>query len=351
MRPSVWITKRKAKQGNRYGVRWVEASSGIVRNKTFKRLEDARLCQVKIRRDIETNDYHAPIRLDYGAWVKQHLENMRNSPDIDVSPKTIACHREALSALGRVCKPKSPLEITPRMIRDFRRKLLDENLSPFTVNKHIRIIRSALSYAVRDEINPVNKLLGQHRLCLKTEQQKVRVLEVGEVVALMNVAIDPMQKLVISLAYYHGLRRGEICYLQWQDVDLEDYRLSVIDREGARTKTRRSRTIALRRETAELLSKLAPDRTCEFVFTKPHEFYWSCGKWFSKLVEQPGLDPCTLHDLRKTCNTLMMDAPGPQGTLLCRYWGTQRSKVSERYYTGALMEQQRRAVDSLPSIG
>jgi hypothetical protein len=64
----------------------------------------------------------------------------------------------------------------------------------------------------------------------------------------------------------------------------------------------------LRQETATLLSQFGKDHVNEYVFMNPRAFYWSCGKWFGKLVESAGLDHCTLHDLRKTANTLMQDA-------------------------------------------
>jgi len=173
---------------------------------------------------------------------------------------------------------------------------------------------------------------------------------VGEVVALMNTAADLRQKLVISLAYYQGLRRSEICWLRWQDVDLEDYCLSVTDRQGARTKTRRSCTIALRPETAGLFARLAPDRVNEYVFTNPRTFYWAVSVRFEKLVKEAGIDYCTLHDLRKTCNTLMLDA-GASRDAAMQVLGHTSAQVNERYYTGVLMEQQRRAINALPSIG
>jgi len=349
-RPNVWLARRKGKNGTHYLVRWIEPDSGKNRGRTFGRLEDARMYQAQLRRDFETNSYFSPVRITYGEWVERHLENMANSPDVDVSPKTVAGHREALAALGRVCQVKSPLDITPKLIKVFRRRQLENGLSARTINKHVSAIRSALSYAVRDEVIPENKLLGQNRLMLRTEQKPPRILEVGELTALMNTATDLRQKLVISLGYYHGLRRAEICYLQWQDVDLEDYRLSVIDREGARTKTRRSRTIALRRETAEIFAKLAPDRVNEFVFVNPGAYYWSVSVWFEQLVRAAGLDPCTLHDLRKTCNTIMQDAGVSQEAAM-QVLGHTSAQVNRDHYTGILVEQQRKAINALPSIG
>ncbi|GEM_PF-1840284 len=350
MGSSVWVVKRKGKRGLRFVVRWLEPGSGRNRGKTFGRLEDARVYKAKLRRDLESNDYFAPVKISYRDWVERHLENLRNSPDIDISPKTVVSHGEALNVLGRVCKPARPVDIDPPMIRCFRLALLDEGYRATTVNKFIRTIRSALSYAMRDRLVENNKLIGQHRLCLRTERKAVRVLETGEVTAVMNLAGLPM-KAVISLAYYHGLRKGEICYLQWADIDVEQYRLNVVSREGIhRTKTRQNRTIALRRETAELLAKLAQDRLNDFVFTDPKSFYYAVGKDFVELVKQSGIDSCTLHDLRKTCNTLLQNGGVTQETAM-QIMGHVSAEVNEKYYTGLLMERQRLAIDSLPAIG
>ncbi|MBN2594861.1 MAG: tyrosine-type recombinase/integrase [Sedimentisphaerales bacterium] len=351
---SVWVTKRPGKRGMRYLVRWIEPTTGKNRSKTFRRREDARDFKAKLNRDFEYNEYFAPVKISYAEWVKRHLENMANSPDVDVAPKTIAGHKEALEALGEACKPRSPRDINPKMIRNFKRILLESGLenklSPNTINKYIRAIRSALSYAVRDEIILENKLIGRHRLLLRTERKAPRILEVGEIVALMNVITDLRHRAVVSLAYYHGLRRGEICYLRWQDIHFEDNRLEVVSREEFRTKKRKNHTVALRQETAELLSRLAQDRVNEYVFTKTQAFYDACKKWFPKAVALARLDHCTLHDLRRTCNTQMLDAGVPREAAM-QVLGHTSVQVNQDYYTGYQIEQQRIAINSLPSIG
>ncbi len=347
---SVWITKRKAKKGMRYLVRWIEPYSGKNRGKTFRRMEDARDYQAKLRQDFQSNEYHIPVKISYDEWVTQHLKDLINSPDIDLAPKTIAGHRESLDALKNVCKPKSPLDVTPKMIRHFRQVQLDKRLAPRTINKHIAAIRSALSYAVRAEIIPVNKLLGPHRLFLREEHKPVRIIKVREVAVLLKTAKDLRYKAAISLAYYHGLRRQEICNLMWKDVDFVAGRLNIMDRPKGHTKTRRSRSIALREETAGLLGQLCIQQTNGFVFEKPGSFYWSFDKWLPRLLRETGVDHFTIHDLRKTCNTLMKEMGVPVETAM-QILGHSTAEVNQRYYTGVLTEQQKRAINSLPSIG
>lgn len=78
-------------------------------------------------------------------------------------------------------------------------------------------------------------------------------------------------------------------------------------RREARTKTKVSRCVFLRKETADLLRQLRGETIGEFVFDEPDSFYWLVGKSFDALVAELGFEHCTVHDLRKTCNTLMKE--------------------------------------------
>ena len=127
-------------------------------------------------------------------------------------------------------------------------------------------------------------------------------------------------------------------------------RLEVVDRPEEHTKTRVGRSIALRKETAELLAQLCVQRVNAYVFEKPGTFYWSFDKWVPKLLKAAGLDHFTLHDLRKTCNTLMKENGVPAEAAM-QILGHSTAAVNQRYYTGILTEQQRNAIDSLPSVG
>jgi len=346
----VWRTKRKAKKGVRYVVRWIEPGTCKNRGKTFRRLEDARAFESKLWQDLRNDEYKIPVKIGYDEWVDKHISDLKESPDIDLAPKTIMGHKEALSALGRICKPSGPGSITPKMIREYRKQQLSNGFAPRTINKHIQAIKSALSYAVRAEIISSNKLLGPLRLLLREEQKMPRILEVGEVIALLNVATDLRHKAAISLAYYHGLRRGEICFIRWEDIDFEEKRLGIISRDDFQTKKRTSRVLSLRQETSDLLQKLYQDRVNQYVFIKPDSFYWSFEKWFKRLVKKASLDKCTIHDLRKTCNTLMKDA-GVSPEVAMQVLGHTTFMVNQKHYTGELTGQLKNAINIIPTVG
>jgi len=75
-----------------------------------------------------------------------------------------------------------------------------------------------------------------------------------------------------------------------------------------------------------------------------------CDKWFPKLARIAKIDHCGLHDLRKTCNTIMKDAGVSQEAAM-QVLGHTTARVNNDFYTGELTKQQRSAVDAIPSIG
>jgi len=243
------------------------------------------------------------------------------------------------------------------MIYKFREILAERtDYSKNTINKFISATRAALSYAERDGYIRRNKLIGLRngraplRLMFSVDKTRGRVLEVGEVTSLVNVAENIRQKTALSLAYYHGLCRGEIAWLRWQDIDLQEYRLAVVDHADHKLKTKnRSREVALREETATLLTQLYQDRVNEYVFEKPASFYHSVTKWLDRLVIRAKLDHCTLHDLRRTCNTVMKDN-GVSEEVATQMMG-HTAEVNRTHYTATLKQQQRYAIDAIPSVG
>lgn len=210
-------------------------------------------------------------------------------------------HGETLRVLQKTCKPRYLTDVTYELAKSFRRMLIDQgHYSHNTINKFLRTVRAALSCAVRDGYLKANPLLGPLRLELKTRKNRGRVLEVGEVQALMNQGRTRQERLTLSLAYYHGLRRGEICWLRWEDVDLMEYVMAVARHGEHRTKTGKSRRIALRQETADLLRELFPDRVNPYIFENPAKFFNSINRWFPAWCQ--GGRVGSLHHARSAAN-------------------------------------------------
>lgn len=143
-------------------------------------------------------------------------------------------------------------------------------------------------------------------------------------------------QVIVRLLLYSGIRRGELCGLEWGDVDFEKRILSI--RRSAQylpdrgvylkeTKTASSdRAIKLPESVFELLKRYrawqAAERLklgerwadCGRVFTTwdGHAMHPdSCTGWFCEFVKRHGLPPVSIHSLRHTNVTLMLMAGVP----------------------------------------
>ncbi len=118
-------------------------------------------------------------------------------------------------------------------------------LSPKTVTDMLTIIKASIDYA-QDNGMAVN--CNTQKLSIKKRDKEMRVLTPQEQIALVRVLLDDTDlcKFGVMLSLYTGIRIGELCALQWENLCLSTSTLKVRktiqriqDRNvGAATKTK-----------------------------------------------------------------------------------------------------------------
>jgi len=266
--------------------------------------------------------------------LEQWLEHRRP----DLSPSTVAAYRLYLDnwikpALGtkRLDRLK-PVDID-KFYASMRNKV-----APATVRKAHTILRAALGQGVRWRMIHSNPAVSATPP--RVPKPTITPPTPGDVGRLMAAAQaqDPELGLFVRLAAVTGIRRGELCALQWADLDLEHGEL-LIHRAIVKgtdelvvkqTKTGRDRRIALDGATLTALvvqrervndraaqCGLGPVRDTSFVFARdiPGELPWrpdsSATGRFIKLRDELGLPHVRLHDLRHFVATRLLDAGVP----------------------------------------
>jgi integrase len=150
------------------------------------------------------------------------------------------------------------------------------------------------------DTNPVSSTNNPEAGILPRE----RVLEDRELKRIFDCAGDDDFGRIVKLLAYTGCRRDEIARLRWDEVDLENGRLTL---PGARTKNRRPLTLMLPAPALEVLQTVMR-REGPCVFGAPRHGFtgWTAAK--RKLDARlaaagAALPHWTLHDLRRTMRT------------------------------------------------
>jgi integrase len=109
------------------------------------------------------------------------------------------------------------------------------------------------------------------------------------------------------IAYHTGARKGEICSIRTDYVDLEAKR---IFRPGRTTKNGRPRYLPIYGDMgAELEMAIATaDRNCPFLIQRNCERVFDFEKAWATACEAAGVKEALFHDLRRTALTNMIEA-------------------------------------------
>lgn len=272
-------------------------------------------------------------------YIEQYIATKESAGTIE--PSTATDYRNSNKKIRKAFPNTRVSEINSLDVQQWEADMLAKNLSTSTVGKCHRIFKEALAYAVlHDAINKnaldlvkppkrVNKKEGKNALDIpkyNSALDKLNGLKLTPVIMAAHIAIQS------------GLRRAEVCGLQWRDIDFNRHTLSVkrsigIKKGGAYVKvpkTRKSREVYMTKTLESLLRKwkeqqrerfsesLATLRDDSFVIGYPAGYKDDTAKWYNPTrltkewkaladtfdlegVENRNL---TFHDLRHTHATI-----------------------------------------------
>jgi integrase len=233
-------------------------------------------------------------------------------------------------------KSLSLKKVTPKVVDDLYRFLgQPKSRKPATVLRFHTLLRAAFAQAVRwgwVDRNPIDRATPP-----RVHRDEITPPAIDGVMRVLDRAAasrNPENALVIRLLAATGCRRGEVCGLQWQDVDFESEPVRVVIRRAVikieknlivqGTKTHAVRSVGLDHETSQMLREHwttaielglaagAPPRQTDFVFERapgtgeplPPD---RIGQAWYRLCKELGVK-ARLHDLRHLQASLLLDA-------------------------------------------
>jgi integrase len=292
--------------------------------------------------ELNSGTYQDIATIRLAAFAQEHVRLIEGS----VSPRTVKEHRETLAALLAHCSDIALEKVSPKVAEEFLAARL-ENVSPATANKNLRTLKGIFESAIRRgylRANPFRGVTPAREL-----EKEVRVLTEAEIQSLVSACPDLKWKCFVSVALTTGLRHGELVNLEWADVDLDEGTVRVRCKAGYRTKSGKNRTVPLVPEVASALRMLRGESGAGRVFrVSEGTREWSyVNKRFSRIVKRAGIEPCTIHDLRKTFLSYLANA-GENEAVVQKLAGHASMATTLKHYTRILPETLRRAPGKLP---
>jgi integrase len=304
------------------------------------------------------------------ATVDELFERWLDLAADDLSPSTLREHRRIVRtrispALGRVPITK----LTSARLDAFYRALgRDGRLSPGSIARTHAVLRRALHQAVKWGWITTNPATNATPPPVRRRQRKLLVLTDLQQILDEAARAGAGFALFFRLSATTGMRRGEVCALQWSDLDVETGTLtisravvSVPDGTIVKdTKTHAVRRLVLDEETMAQLVGYQQDRDTQlrrlglpplslesFVFssdplgTQP----WhpdTTTHAFRRLSRKVGLTGVRLHDLRHLHATQLLAAGVPVRTVSGRL-GHAQTSTTLNVYAHALAASDREA--------
>ena len=291
--------------------------------------------EAKLRHEVDTGLDLEPTKITVAQYIHHWLAAVRPN----LAPSTYRRYEGLMDHQIIPYIGATPLsKLRPLHVQQLYARLQTEGradgkggLSPRTLLHVHRVLSEALRQAVRWQITSRNvceaveapQARGKEIRALTPEETR-RLLEVGQ-------EEDSVLGDAVILAVHSGLRLGEMLALQWENVDLEQGRITVrrtlqympgagIDFRGPKT-ARANRTVPLGAAALEALKRLRRRQVEERLAVGPA--YDSGGLVFADPLGRPippyrlsqrfagwlrrtGLAPMRFHDLRHTHATLLM---------------------------------------------
>jgi len=223
------------------------------------------------------------------------------------------------------------LEITPKLVSQYKASRRSEKASPCTINRELALAKHAFSHAIKEwewlNENPVKSVSME-----KEPASRDRWLTYLEEEKLLGLSPEWLKEILV-FALETGCRRGEIFSLQWRDVNLFQKVITIFGK-----KTGERRGIPLTERAFELLqakgkTSIQARSINGLVFTHPTGQKVNINTFrgaFARAIEKAGIEDFRFHDLRHTFASRLAQA-GIDPYTSQRLMGHKNFATTQRY--------------------
>jgi integrase len=293
-----------------------------------------------------------------GIMKERKLSRGSLALQANVAGATIAVARDSKRIrIGKAEQIAVALQLKTSDVFTLNRKTT--GLADRTILHHHRLISAILEKAKRTRIIPYN-VASEHATAPKIQRKEAKYLDEDQaqhIVGLLLAEEDIRVKTAILLLLYSGVRRGELCGLEWRDIDFEKQMIHIA-RASQYQKGSGVTEVPTKNESSERTIKLP---AIMFSVLKQYRSWWAAEKlklgdawkgeknrlfvqwdgkpinpdtinfWQNRFIAKHNLPHFTPHSCRHTFSSLQIAAGVDIRTLQARTGHSQASTLVKTY--------------------
>lgn len=290
--------------------------------------DDRRVAEkLLLQREIEAEQDKLPNFKAERTKVDELLEDLLRDYRIH-DKRTLRSAKETVLLLKKHFGEYKAHDISPNLINKFIDTRKRELCANGTINRALALLKRAFNLGIRD-----GKALKKPYI-EKLKENNIRrgFFEHDEFVALRSALPDYL-KVLVTVAYHTGMRRGEVLSLKWDQIDLKG---GIIRLEQEDTKNAQPRTIYINDEIWAMFVAQKRDRDLRFP-NMPFVFYTPKGEpigdfrgvW-DTACKKAGIQGKIFHDFRRTAVRNMVRAGVPERVAMS-ISGHRTRSIFDRY--------------------
>lgn len=234
--------------------------------------------------------------------------------DFILSRQAMLCSQKTLNwysyALGKVIQwfiengITTPQEIEARHIRAFLSKMAENNLADSYIHNNARAIRTMLRFFYNEKYISAPIVFKMPTMA----EKRLLCLSAKDIQLLLEACQTIRDKIVLLLMVDTGLRRAEVCALNWGDVDVSNGLVRVVRGKGGKARSVVA-GIATRRALLAYRTQLNPKPDQPLFQTKDGGRFTNNGlrSLLLRIGDRAGVK-VTPHALRRTFATMSLRA-------------------------------------------
>lgn len=278
-----------------------------------KMIFEGRFAELKVK-DTSYSELRADLITDYRINKKRSIDRLMRS----------------IGHLDSFFADMQLFDITSDSVKDYILGRQEDGAANATVNRELAALKRMLNLGHR--ATPPKVIHVPYIPKLEENNVRQGYYEHNQFIALREALPHYLQP-VVTMAYFTGMRKEEMLGLQWNQVDLDEGKISLKPDD---TKTKEGRVIYMHGELLEAILNQRQVRDtsypgCQWVFfgktgDRIKDFRWA----WSKACKEVGLEGRTMHDFRRTAIRNMV-RKGIQEKVAMMISGHKTRSVFDRY--------------------